>query len=70
MNNPSLYSLPTKTSIKQQTKQLKTMKKIYLQPTISCEEVITEAGFATSTVEWAVGAPGGDIDFEDYQIEL
>ncbi|MBR2116276.1 MAG: hypothetical protein IJ942_04575 [Alistipes sp.] len=42
----------------------------YTKPTILAEDVKVEAGFQTSTVEWELGAPGGEIDVNDYEIEL
>lgn len=44
----------------------------YTKPTILAEDVKVEAGFQTSTVdvEWGLGTPGGEIDVNDYEIEL
>lgn len=49
---------------------LKTMKKNYFAPTIIKDDIKVEAGFQTSTVEWGLGTPGGEIDVNDYEIEL
>lgn len=48
---------------------LKTMKKNYFAPTIIKDDIKVEAGFQTS-VDWELGAPGGEIDVNDYEIEL
>lgn len=41
----------------------------YTKPTILAEDVKVEAGFQTS-VDWDLGTPGGEIDVNDYEIEL
>ena len=42
---------------------LKTMKNNYFAPTIIKDDIKVEAGFQTSDVEWGLGTPGGDIDY-------
>ena len=43
--------------------------RIYTKPIILVDDIRVEAGFAVST-DWAVGAPGGEIDFNDYGTDL